>query len=112
MGNNIPSVVKRALLVLEAIIRACPALLTALTLAARVKFITGDVKGAATSLQHVLDNIGQSFDLKFKIYITDYYYHLFFYLGFIISLFSILTSFTWCGSIAYSHPVHSFILSS
>ncbi|XP_071548285.1 tetratricopeptide repeat protein 21B-like [Panulirus ornatus] len=57
IGNSVPSVVKRALLVLEAITRACPALLTALTLSARVKFITGDVKGAATSLQHVLDNI-------------------------------------------------------
>lgn len=50
---------KRALLVLDAITRACPALLTALVLSARTKFVTGDVKGASTILQHVLDEIGK-----------------------------------------------------
>ncbi|XP_069186237.1 tetratricopeptide repeat protein 21B isoform X2 [Procambarus clarkii] len=56
-GENIPEVVKRALGVLESITRACPALLPALILSANLKFITGDLKGAATSLQYVLDNI-------------------------------------------------------
>lgn len=59
VGQNVPSVVKQALLVLETITRACPALLTALILSARLKFITGDIKGAAASLKHVLENIGQ-----------------------------------------------------
>lgn len=54
-----PGVVKQALLVLETITRACPALLAALILSARLKFITGDIKGSAASLQHVLDNIGE-----------------------------------------------------
>ncbi|XP_050699357.1 tetratricopeptide repeat protein 21B-like [Eriocheir sinensis] len=57
VGQNIPPVVTQALLVLETITRACPALLTALILSARLKFITGDVKGAAASLQHVLETI-------------------------------------------------------
>ncbi|XP_027210397.1 tetratricopeptide repeat protein 21B-like isoform X1 [Penaeus vannamei] len=55
--TEVPPVVKRALLVLDAITRACPALLTALVLSARTKFVTGDVKGASTILQHVLDEI-------------------------------------------------------
>ncbi|MPC68651.1 Tetratricopeptide repeat protein 21B [Portunus trituberculatus] len=57
LGHNMPGVVKQALLVLETITRACPALLAALILSARLKFIMGDIKGSAASLQHVLDNI-------------------------------------------------------
>lgn len=57
-----PPVVTRALLVLDAVTRACPALLTALVTSARLKFITGDIKGAAAGLQHVLDNIGKGRD--------------------------------------------------
>ncbi|KAK3857879.1 hypothetical protein Pcinc_020970 [Petrolisthes cinctipes] len=57
VGQSVPAVVARALLVLDAVTRACPALLTALVTSARLKFITGDIKGAAAALQHVLDNI-------------------------------------------------------
>ncbi|CAL4107788.1 unnamed protein product, partial [Meganyctiphanes norvegica] len=53
----VPPVVKRSLLVLEAITRACPALLPALVLAANTKFITGDVKGASAILHHILEDI-------------------------------------------------------
>ncbi|XP_068223465.1 tetratricopeptide repeat protein 21B-like [Palaemon carinicauda] len=56
-GSNMPPIMNRILLVLEAITRACPALLAALILSARIKYITGDVKTAASSLQNVLDNI-------------------------------------------------------
>ncbi|KAK7082681.1 Tetratricopeptide repeat protein 21B [Halocaridina rubra] len=56
-ASSMPPIVTRILLVLEAITRACPALLTALVLSARIKYITGDVKNAASSLQHVLDTI-------------------------------------------------------
>ena len=56
-NNTMPPVISRCLQVLETITRACPALLPALLLSARTKFITGDIKSAEATLQYVLESI-------------------------------------------------------
>lgn len=45
-------------MVLETIGQACPALLTALLLTARIKIITGDLRAATATLTHIIDNVG------------------------------------------------------
>nr|CAD7199018.1 unnamed protein product [Timema douglasi] len=54
---QLPEPLKRSLLVLEAVTKACPGLLEGLYQLARVKFLSGDTRSAAVTLQHILDDV-------------------------------------------------------
>nr|CAD7440821.1 unnamed protein product [Timema bartmani] len=55
--RQLPEPLRRSLLVLEAVTKACPGLLEGLYQLARVKFLSGDTRSAAVTLQHILDDV-------------------------------------------------------
>ena len=48
---------KQVLLILETVTRACPGLRDALFLVSKARYLSGDIKAAISTLQHVVDNI-------------------------------------------------------
>lgn len=56
-GQAIPPALKKTLMILEPVTKACPGLKDALYLLSKAKFLSGDLKSAVSTLQHVLDNI-------------------------------------------------------
>ena len=58
LGSAIPVSLKRAITVLEPVTKSCPGLLEALYLMAKAKYLSGDVKAAASTLKHCIDHVG------------------------------------------------------
>ena len=56
-GQAIAAPLKKSLMVLEPVTKACPGLKDALYLLSKAKFLAGDLKSAVSTLQHILDNI-------------------------------------------------------
>ena len=56
-GQAIAAPLKKSLMILEPVTKACPGLKDALYLLSKAKFLSGDLKSAVSTLQHVLDNI-------------------------------------------------------
>ena len=56
-GQAIAAPLKKSLMVLEPVTKACPGLKDALYLLSKAKFLSGDLKSAVSTLQHILDNI-------------------------------------------------------
>ena len=56
-GQAIAAPLKKSLLVLEPVTKACPGLKDALYLLSKAKYLSGDLKSAVSTLQHILDNI-------------------------------------------------------
>ena len=56
-GQPIPAPLKRTLIILEPVTKACPGLKDALFLLSKTKFLSGDLRSAVSTLQHILDNI-------------------------------------------------------
>lgn len=56
-GQTLPVPLKQCLTVLEAVSKACPGLLEVLFQLAKVQFLSGDMKSAASTLQHILDDV-------------------------------------------------------
>ena len=56
-GQALPAPLKRTLIILEPVTKACPGLKDALVLLARTKYLSGDARSAVSTLQHILDNI-------------------------------------------------------
>ncbi len=56
-GQPIPAPLKRTLIILEPVTKACPGLKDALFLLSKTKFLAGDLRSAVSTLQHILDNI-------------------------------------------------------
>ncbi len=52
---------RRTLMVLEPVTKACPGLRDAQFLVARAKYLSGDLKSAAATLRHVLDDLDPTF---------------------------------------------------
>ena len=48
---------KQVLLILETVTRACPGLRDALFLVSKARYLSGDIKAAISTLQHVVDNL-------------------------------------------------------
>ena len=48
---------KKTLLILEPVTKACPGLRDALFLLAKARYLAGDIKAAMSTLQHVVDNL-------------------------------------------------------
>ena len=67
LGSAIPVSLKRAITVLEPVTKSCPGLLEALYLMAKAKYLSGDVKAAASTLKHCIDHVGTQM-LKFGPY--------------------------------------------
>ena len=44
-------------MILETVTRACPGLRDALFLVSKARYLSGDIKAAISTLQHVVDNI-------------------------------------------------------
>ena len=51
------SALKKTLLILEPVTKACPGLRDALFLLAKARYLAGDIKAAMGTLQHVVDNL-------------------------------------------------------
>ena len=51
------SALKKTLLILEPVTKACPGLRDALFLLAKARYLAGDIKAAVGTLQHVVDNL-------------------------------------------------------
>ena len=51
------SALKKTLLILEPVTKACPGLRDALFLLAKARYLSGDIKAAMGTLQHVVDNL-------------------------------------------------------
>ena len=58
LGSAVPVSLKRAITVLEPVTKSCPGLLEALYLMAKAKYLSGDVKSAASTLKHCIDHVG------------------------------------------------------
>ena len=56
-GQAVAAPLKKSLMILEPVTKACPGLKDALYLLSKAKFLSGDLKSAVSTLQHVLDNI-------------------------------------------------------
>ena len=56
-GQAIPAALKKTLMILEPVTKSCPGLKDALFLLSKARFLSGDLKSAVSTLQHVLDNI-------------------------------------------------------
>ena len=56
-GQAIAAPLKKSLMILEPVTKACPGQKDALYLLSKAKFLSGDLKSAVSTLQHVLDNI-------------------------------------------------------
>ena len=56
-GQAIAAPLKKSLMILEPVTKACPGLKDALYLLSKAKYLSGDLKSAVSTLQHVLDNI-------------------------------------------------------
>ena len=56
-GQAIADPLKKSLMVLEPVTKACPGLKDALYLLSKAKYLAGDLKSAVSTLQHILDNI-------------------------------------------------------
>ena len=54
---SIISALKKTLLKLEPVTKACPGLRDALFLLAKARYLSGDIKAAMGTLQHVVDNL-------------------------------------------------------
>ena len=63
-GQAVPPALKQVLLILETVTRACPGLRDALFLVSKARYLSGDVKAALNTLQH----IGKS---RFLLFITS-----------------------------------------
>lgn len=60
-GQAIAPALRRTLMVLEPVTKACPGLRDAQFLVAKAKYLSGDLKSALSTLRHVLDNIDPTF---------------------------------------------------
>ena len=56
-GQAVAAPLKKSLMILEPVTKACPGLKDALYLLSKAKFLSGDLKSAVSTLQHILDNI-------------------------------------------------------
>ena len=56
-GQTVAPPLKKSLVILEPVTKACPGMKDALYLLSKAKFLSGDLKSAVSTLQHVLDNI-------------------------------------------------------
>ena len=56
-GQAIADPLKKSLMVLEPVTKACAGLKDALYLLSKAKYLAGDLKSAVSTLQHILDNI-------------------------------------------------------
>ena len=52
-GQAVPPALKQVLLILETVTRACPGLRDALFLVSKARYLSGDVKAALNTLQHI-----------------------------------------------------------
>ncbi|KAK7872002.1 hypothetical protein R5R35_004518 [Gryllus longicercus] len=60
-GQLLPIPLKQSLTILEAVTKACPGLLEGLFQLARVQFLSGDLKAAVSTLQHILEDIDAAY---------------------------------------------------
>jgi tetratricopeptide repeat protein 21B len=56
-GQAVPPALKKVLMILEPVTRACPGLRDALFLLSKARYLSGDIKAAISTLQHVVDNL-------------------------------------------------------
>ena len=56
-GQATPAALKQVLMILETVTRACPGLRDALFLVSKARYLSGDIKAAISTLQHVVDNL-------------------------------------------------------
>jgi tetratricopeptide repeat protein 21B len=60
-GQAVSPALKRTLMILEPVTKACPGLRDAQFLVAKAKYLSGDSKSAVSTLHHVLDNLDPTF---------------------------------------------------
>ncbi len=60
-GQSVSPTLKRILMILEPVTKACPGLRDAQFLVAKAKYLSGDLKAAVSTLQHVVDNLDPTF---------------------------------------------------
>ncbi|XP_063227668.1 tetratricopeptide repeat protein 21B-like [Bacillus rossius redtenbacheri] len=59
--QDVPESLEKTKFILETVTKACPGLLEALHQLAKVQFLSGDIKSAAATLQHILDDVDATF---------------------------------------------------
>ncbi|KAJ8866732.1 hypothetical protein PR048_032593 [Dryococelus australis] len=59
--QDVPESLEKTKFILETVTKACPGLLQALYQLAKVQFLSGDIKSAAATLQHILDDVDATF---------------------------------------------------
>ena len=60
-GSTVAPALKKTLMILEPVTKACPGLRDAQFLVAKAKYLSGDLKASVSTLHHVLDNIDPTF---------------------------------------------------
>ncbi len=60
-GQAVSPALKKTLMILEPVTKACPGLRDAQFLVAKAKYLSGDQKSAVSTLHHVLDNLDPTF---------------------------------------------------
>lgn len=60
-GQSVSPALKRTLMILEPVTKACPGLRDAQYLVAKAKFLSGDLKSSVSTLHHVIDSLDPTF---------------------------------------------------